>query len=377
MKKIFIDHQKGMTRTAVVSGGKLREIFFDHACNGSIVGRVYMGIVRNILPGQFAFVDIGFNKNAFLNKVDESNIRIGQPVLVQAYRDASGSKGAYVGQEIHFKGRLLIIYASPTPEIGISQKITDKKTRKRLKGFVRNALPDGYGAIIRTNAQEAAEPEIVGEVEVLINRHQHIAQKAKYARPPVLLYQENSLLDDLLSDDVTEIITGAGVSIETSIPTHISIIKTDDEFLFDNQNITKQIRNALEKKVNLPSGGFITIEQTEACVVIDVNSGHETARIANLKAAECIAWQLALRNLSGMIIVDFIDMENNEDKKFLMFTLDEHLKKERVKTEIIGMTELGLVQLTRKKTRESLSRLLQKNCSHCNGSGRVNESHLL
>jgi ribonuclease G len=390
MKQLFIDQpfaERGMTRTALVTDGRLREIFIDYHEKGSCVGRIFLGIVRNILPSQFAFIDIGANKNAFMNVTPAHKIQAGQPVTVQVQKDASGTKGAYVGQEININGRFVIINASDYPQIGVSQKISGKKERRRLQKIVKHALPAGYGAIIRTNADGKDADTITAEVARLLARHQAVTERAKHSKAPVLLYQDNLLLHDLLSDDVHEIIVSDTENHEKVLQTlalaapsmPITVRLSEDSDLFNSQGITRQIKRALQKNVNLPCGGFITIEQTEACVIIDVNTGHyagkgsyrETIMTVNLEAAVCLAWQLALRNLSGMIIVDFIDMTEKEDKQALIDALQECLKKDRIRTEIAGMTELGLVQLTRKKTRESLSRILERECECCKGTGRV------
>jgi ribonuclease G len=400
MKQIIIENQPDGKRTAFVIDGRLREIFIDHETGGSAVGQIFLGVVRNILPSQFAFIDIGQGgKNAFLNIEPGQPLHTGQPVLVQVYKDASGSKGAYVGRQLNFNGRLVIVHgldkATGKPDIGISGKITDKTERKRLRGIIKNALPAGYGAIVRTNAEGKSESDITAEISHLIQLHQSVIHRAKHTKPPVLVHQENTLLNDLLSDDIHEILIG-GRERQTAFETVKQAVSfaapalteriflSEDENLFGHYGINRQIKHALEKNVPLPCGGFITIEQTEACVVIDVNTGHfagrrnyrETVLQTNLEAAACIAWELALRNLSGMIIVDFIDMKGEADKKQLIQTFAQALRKDRIKTEIVGMTELGLVQLTRKKTRESLSRLLECECPRCGGKGRVGDLNI-
>jgi ribonuclease G len=240
---------------------------------------------------------------------------------------------------------------------------------------------------VRTNAAEQNEEALINEINYLTSLHQNVVEKAKYARPPVLLYQENHLLNDLLSEDMQavyvsgdELYAEVKGSIEFSAPRLADkVIKYDEQDMFSRFGITRQIDQALQTRAQLPCGGYITIEQTEACVIIDVNTGQfagkknlrETVLQTNLEAAECIAWQMALRNLSGMIIIDFIDMIYQVDKDELIHAFTLAIKKDRITTEIIGMTELGLVQLTRRKTRESLNRLLENPCPHCGGKGRV------
>jgi ribonuclease G len=392
VKRICIETINGVTRTALLEGSRLREIFIDRAVNGSLVGNIYVGVVRNILPSQFAFIDIGTGgKNAFLNIPKGMELRTGEPVPVQVYKDASGAKGAYVGQELFFNGRLVIVHAplgdTGSPSIGISKKITQKKERKRLQGIVQKNLAEGYGAIIRTNAAGKDEADIAAEIRLLTDKHALVLEKARYARPPVTLCHENNLLKDLLSDDVEDIWVNDKETLEAvtqavayAAPGLVSKVRLyEDGDMFHRLGINRQISHALQKDVTLPCGGYITIEQTEACVIVDVNTGHfagkrnfrETVMQTNLEAAACIAWQMALRNLSGMIIVDFIDMQREEDKAALIREFTACIKQDRIQTEIVGMTELGLVQLTRKKTRESLSRLLETECTACKGKGKV------
>ena len=395
MKRILIENLDNQVRTALTLDGKLREIYIDPAENASLAGQIILGRLDAILPGQFAFVDIGTGKNALMNTSPKVPLKKGQPVLVQVYKDPTGNKGAYVGMDLRLKGRYAVLIESPRGEIGISQKITDERERKRLRVAALQVLPKGFGIIVRTNAKGLEPEKLSAEIEELRLLHQRIQAKAAHSTFPALIYPDtptassrlDTLLSDLVSDDVHEIwvsgleldavkraAAGIAPALENRVFQHIG-----NHSLFETFNITSQISAALKKTVQLPCGGFITIEQTEACVVIDVNTGRFTGQKdfratvleTNIEAAACIAWQMALRNLSGIIIVDFIDMTREEDKSALLGAFLSEIGKDRVKTELVGFTELGLVLLTRQRTREPLARLLETNCPFCNGKGRV------
>jgi len=410
-KRLYIESQDGQVYTALTIDNKLSEIYIDPAESGSMVGQIILGRLDAILPGQFAFVDIGTGKNALMNTSRDVPLKKGQPILVQVYKDPTGNKGAYVGMELRHKGHYVILFESPRHDIGISQKISDEKERKRLKAIAMQAVPKGFGVIVRTNAKGIEAEKIISDIKALEALHGYVAAKAKHSIYPSLIYPEASavpsqlqpMLLDMLSGDLYEIwISGldfdslkqAIVVIEPSLEGRIFHYCTENAHnytenthtLLDAKNISPQITAALKKTVQLPCGGFITIEQTEACVVIDVNSGRftgqqdfrSTALTTNLEAAVCIAWQLALRNLSGIIIIDFMDMKHEDDKSVLLDALSTEIRKDRIKTEIIGITELGLVQLTRRRTREPLERLLTEDCRHCGGKGKVRkQGHLI
>ncbi|MCL2218217.1 MAG: ribonuclease E/G [Defluviitaleaceae bacterium] len=391
MKKLFIDHHPDRVRTALTEGGRLLELYIDPA--SSWVGRVIVGRVKTILPGQFAFVDIGGCKNAFMNLSEGHGLKAGQPVLVQVYKDAAKSKGMYVGTEISLKGRLIVLHEGF--EVGVSRKITGEKENKRLRKLVRKLLPQGYGAIVRTNAEGQDEAALAAEIQYLHETHLQIKHRAEYALPPAVLYpeataQSSPLLTDLVSGKLSEIhISGfpeefaavkeAVFKLLPGLESRVFHYEPDAPSMFSHYGINRQISAALEKIVKLPCGGFITIEETEACVVIDVNTGSNVGKTdyratvleTNLEAAEVIAAQIRLRNLSGIIIIDFIDMPAEEDKTTLLAALAAEVKKDGIRTEIIGMIGLGMVQLTRRKTRPPLSQLMETPCPHCGGTGKT------
>ena len=393
MTRLLVECHGGQVRTALTIGGKLREIYIDPVENASLAGQIILGRLDAILPGQFAFVDIGTGKNALMNTSRDVPLKKGQPVLVQVYKDPTGNKGAYVGMELRLKGRYVVLLEGPRGEVGISQKITDENERKRLRVAARQALPKGFGVIVRTGAKGQAPETISSEIEELRLLHQRIQARAAHSTFPALIYPDvptvesrlSVLLSDLVSYDLSEIwICGLDFDTIKRAITDIMPGLEDRVYkhgpgLFNAYNINGQISAALKKTVQLPCGGFITIEQTEACVVIDVNTGRFTGQKdfrttileTNIEAAACIAWQLALRNLSGIIIVDFIDMPREEDKSALLGAFTGEIKKDRIKTEIVSITELGLVQLTRQRTREPLARILEKDCPNCGGKGRI------
>jgi len=388
MKKLLIEHTENQTRTAITENGKLTEIYIDKK-DASLVGNVIVGRIKTIMPGQFAFIDIGSNKNAFANFNVSNNYKAGHPLLVQVQKDATSSKGAYVSTDISLKGWLVILHKQPPGEVGVSHKITDEKESRRLKTLVRSILPKGYGAIVRTNAQSCAQDALEEEINKLHQAYEEILQRAQYALPPVKLYPHieiPSILADIVSEDLDEIhISGSAEVFATASEYITGLVPSlagrilNHEKVFDQNNIPKQIRNALEKVVNLTCGGFITIEETEACVVIDVNTGNNTGSQSyrqtvlntNLEAAVVIVDQIILRNLSGIIIIDFIDMSRQEDKAALMAAFMQEAKRDRLNPEILNISQLGIVQMARPKRRLSLSKILEINCPHCGGHGKV------
>lgn len=376
IRRLLIDYSDEVVRTALLEDRKLKEIFIDYKDKGSIVGYIINGIVKNILPSKFAFIDIGQEKNAFMNLSPDSPLKSGQYIPVQVRKDASGDKGANVSEILHFNGRFVIIYPSKAQEIGVSQKIADKTERKRLQQIALKFLPKEYSVIMRTQSKGISEEEIQAEFEKLTAKCNVVLEEAKYATAPKILYQDNYILKDF--SGINEII----VNDAKALPQFNgqATLWEGEQDLFEAFDVERQINKALQRNVWLPCGGFVTIDQVEACVVIDVNTGkfmgkrnyRETILKTNLEAAECIAEQIMLRNLSGMIIVDFIDMPDESDKNKLIAVFSQHLKKDRIPADIIGMTPIGLVQLTRRKQREPLNRLLQQPCPCCKGVGRMN-----
>lgn len=395
MKRILLDASVHQTRIAVVEDGELRELIFDSKYDESIVGNIYCGRISNVLQGmQAVFVDIGEEKNAYLyheraNNSDNQSVskpKVGQEVIVQVEKAPSGSKGAVVTTKISFPGKFVVLIPNDN-NIGISKKIEDNDERIRIKQIAKKLLPENYGIIIRTNGTGKSSDDFENEISGLIKVADKVMKVSAYSKAPVLIHKESAPVikasRDIFSDDVDEFI----ISGQEEYDTLKLYIENDKKILlydlnvpiFENYFIESQVEKALNKKVWLKSGGFLIIEQTEACVVIDVNTGkyigkkdfRTTVFKTNMEAAMEVAKQMRLRNLSGMIIVDFIDMKNEEDKIKLRHELEKAVSKDRIKTVVMGMTELGLMQITRKKTRPSITAQLTTSCRCCNGSGRV------
>ena len=361
------------------------ELIVDDVNDESLVGNIYSGLVKNILPSQFAFVDIGLKKNAFIYLSDNKEIGLfkdgrlmlksGQTLLVQVLKDPSGSKGAYVTSRLSFTGRRLVVTkteCSTRLPIGISKKIENEDERNRLKSIFKDNT-EGTEIIIRTNALNEEPDTLLNEYTVLVEKFNHIT-KWRNVLPPALLHKESvglrKSISDLNSGDINEIIVNSHESFEhataclTGAPVTDTAVKMYEGEIpvFEIFAIESQIEKAANKRVWLKSGGFVIIEKTEACVVIDVNSGkfsgkknhEETMLQVNLEASSVIAEQLRLRNLSGIIIIDFIDLKDPKNTKSLIDYLTEEIKKDRIPVSVIGMTELGLMQLTRKKIRKPL-----------------------
>jgi len=374
MRQLLIDYEGSAIRSALLKDGILEEIFIDHKERGSKVGHIINAVVKKILPSRFAFVDIGQEKDAFMNlpevndKFNETlKLKPGQVIPIQIRKDASGIKGAKASHNLQFKGRYAIVTAG-YGEIGVSLKILDKSERKRLQQLAVKLTPSGFHTILRTQADGISDEIISAEVDDLLESYEQVKKAAQYALAKQTLYRPDNILYDL--PNIDEIITSEDYKDQDN-----------QGKLFDKFGVERQITKALHRNVWLPCGGFVTFDPVEACVVVDVNTGkfegkrnyRETVRTTNLEAAKLIAWQIGLRNLSGMIIVDFIDMTDAEDQRRLLTVFGEELKKLRIPADIVGMTSLGLVQLTRRKQREPLHRLLQKTCPECNGSGLVRD----
>ena len=397
MNRILVDETSYGTRIGVVENGTLVELIYEKKNSLPIVGNVYAGKIMNVLPGmQACFVDIGREKNAFLyygdDKDNNGNIvkpKMGSDVIVQVEKAEMGAKGAVLTKRISFAGKFLVVIPGDD-KIGISKKITDSVERKRIKDIIEQLLPENYGIIIRTEGKDKSYEIYEKEIKRLVEKSEGVLSKAEYAKAPSLLYTEingvEKVLRDLYNDSIDEIVVNSSLDYETLIklceekdisPKKIVMYESDVP-MFENYYVASQAKAAFSKHVWLKSGGFIIIEQTEACVVIDVNTGKYTGKAdlqktilkTNLEAADEIARQLRLRNLNGMIIVDFIDMKTEENRKILQKHLEEAVAKDRLQTIVVGMTELGLMQITRKKKRQSIQQLMTRSCHCCGGSGR-------
>lgn len=390
MKRIVIDSDKNYIKAAVMHDAELSEVIVEDKQNLSLVGNIYTGIVKNILPSQFAFIDIGTEKNAFLhlNDMKESglynenkklNVKLGDSVTVQVTKDPTGTKGASVTSQISFQGKYMVLIRNTCAceEIGISKKIVDKKERDRLKKYALKLLGKHCSLIMRTSCKDRSFEEIQAEFLDLYNTSEDILLQAKFAKAPSIVRTEEcasiKLTKELIQVDITEIVVGnekdyKELQAANFLEKDVKIVhyENNGHTAFQKYSIEEQILKALQKKVWLKSGGFLIIEQTEACAVIDVNTGkfmgkkdHEnTVAKINFEATAEIAKQIQIRNLAGIIIVDFISMKQGYEE--LLELMQKELNKCRIRGNVIGMTGLGLMEITRKKSREPLANTMSR-----------------
>lgn len=392
MKRLLVDSSVHETRVALMIDGVLTEVICEEKRRASIVGNIYSCRVVNILPGvKAAFVDIGQEKNAYLPyETEKPKWKIGQELLVQVEKDAFLQKGAVVTEKISFTGKFLVLLLKEKT-VGISSKITDKRERARIREIMGEILPEGFGVIVRTNGEGKEKEDFEKEFKRLLEGAENLLKEGVFRKAPALVSRDIppvlKAARELFTSDVEECLINQQedfkdfCALEEEYGEDISRVKLYEENipLFENYFAESQLEKALQKKVWLKSGGFLIIEETEACVVIDVNTGKFTGKKdqqktilkTNLEAALEVAKQCRLRNLSGIIIVDFIDMKQEEDRITLRETLEKAVSHDRLKTTVVGMTELGLMQLTRKKTRPSLMRQMMISCRCCNGRGFV------
>ena len=415
---INVTHQE--TRVALLEERVLVELYIERTKDRGIIGNIYKGKVVKVLPGmQAAFVDIGLEKAAFLYVSDvhsgieyfeemglqgeempavlhpssqiEDLLSEGQEVLVQVSKEPLGSKGTRITSHVTLPGRYLVFM--PTVEhIGVSRRIKDDKERKRLREIVQTLKPPVGGFIVRTASEGAETDEIRNDMDFLLRIWNNIQKRRETSAAPSLVHSDLSMvlrvIRDLLSPHVNRIVTDAKEeydNILSFINTYIPKQKYDmtlydkKEPIFDAYGIEVEIDKILERKVWLKSGGYIVIDMSEALVAIDVNTGRyvgkrnlaDTILKTNLEAAKEIAYQLRLRNIGGIIIIDFIDMEREGDREKLYQALKDAITKDRQKTNIFKISELGLVEMTRKRTRENISRTLGESCPYCEGAGLI------
>ncbi len=410
-EEILINVTPQETRVAVVENGVLQEVYIERARSRGIVGNIYKGKVVRILPGmQAAFVDVGLERTAFLHASDIRSaataengtgvsppihelLQDGQEIIVQVVKDPIGTKGARLTMQITLPARYLV-FLPYSKHIGISQKIGDEATRERLRALVQSAMPEGAegGYILRTLAETAAEEEIETDIRYLRRVWAACQERLRSAAVRSLIHEDLPLalraMRDLVRGNVEKIridsreifIKARDFGIEF-IPEVADRIEhyPGERPIFDLYSVEDEIQKALDRKVMLKSGGYLVLDQTEAMTTIDVNTGayvgrrnlEETLFKTNLEAAQTIARQLRLRNLGGMIIVDFIDMTEAEHKRQVLRALERALARDRTKVYLTEMSPLGLVELTRKRTRESLEHVLCHPCPVCEGRGMV------
>ena len=408
-EQILINVTPQETRVAITEQGAVQELHVERDSSRGLVGNVYLGRVCRVLPGmQSAFVEIGLPRAAFLHVADiwtargsngaadrpiEKILTEGQALLVQVVKDPIGSKGARLSTQISIAGRLLV-YLPQDPHIGISQRIEDEAEREQLRERIHSLIPAGEtgGFIVRTVAESATDAELSADIEYLITLWKQIQLSAQSAAPQSVLYQDLSLATRVLRDLVTSTTERIVVDSRETFTRMVEFAEkytrqalpilehyTGERPLFDLFAVEEEIERALARRVDLKSGGYLIIDQTEALTTVDVNTGgfvsgrsfDDTIFKTNLEAAQAIARQLRLRNLGGIIIVDFIDMESVEHRDAVLAEFRKALSRDRTRVTVNGFSQLGLVEMTRKRTRESLAHVLCEPCPICAGRGEL------
>ncbi|MDW5502701.1 ribonuclease G [Pseudomonas lundensis] len=411
--ELLVNITPSETRVAYIDGGILQEIHIEREAKRGIVGNIYKGRVSRVLPGmQAAFVDIGLDKAAFLHASDimphtecvagdeQKNfnvrdiaelVRQGQDLMVQVVKDPLGTKGARLTTDITLPSRYLV-FMPGAAHVGVSQRIESEAERDRLKKAVAGYCDELGGFIIRTAAEGIGEEELSQDAAFLKRLWTKVMERKKRNQTKYKLYGELALAQRILRD-----FAGAAldrIRVDSRL-THDLLVEFTGEYIpditaklelytgsqpiFDLYDVENEVQRALERKVELKSGGYLIIDQTEAMTTVDINTGafvghrnlDETIFNTNIEATQAIARQLRLRNLGGIIIIDFIDMNNDEHRRRVLHSLELALSKDRVKTTINGFSQLGLVEMTRKRTRESIEHVLCHDCPTCHGRGTL------
>jgi len=407
-EEILINFTPQETRVAIVYQGAVQELHIERNASRGLVGNVYLGRIVRILPGmQSAFINVGLERTAFLHVGDireprapgepprpiERILHEGQSIVVQVIKDPIGSKGARLSTQISIAGRMLV-YLPQEKHIGISQRIEGDAERESLREKITRLVPpeEPGGFIVRTMAENATESEMANDIGFLRMVWRDIQSLSKTAPPPSLLYQELSLsqrvLRDFVNPETSRIAIDSrenyqklsGFAAEyTPAVTPLLDHYTGERPLFELYGVEEEIQKALARRVELKSGGYLIFDQTEAMTTIDVNTGgfvgvrsfDDTIFKTNLEAAQTIARQLRLRNLGGIIIIDFIDMDTAEHREAVLAEFNKALARDHTRLTVNGFTALGLVEMTRKRTRESLAHVLCEECPTCQGRGEV------
>ena len=430
--ELVINARPHETRVALVENGTVVELHVKRGSGQELVGNIYLGRVLRVLPGmQAAFVDIGIDKSAFLyvtdvyndiryweqlmlQEVNEDNgletvtplrmrfakgndvnieglLQEGQDIMVQVSKEPLGTKGARLTSHVTLPGRHLV-FMPTVDHIGISRRIEDEKERTRLKMIMQELRPPNTGSIVRTVSERAPKEKLKSELEFLTRLWTNIQRKKEVSSAPSLLHKELTItlraVRDLFTREIDRLVIDSREEhqlimefIDTFAPNlrHSVELYEGREPLFDAYGIEMEINRALDKKIWLKSGGYIVIESTEALTAIDVNTGsyvgkrnlEETIVKTNLEAVKEIAYQIRLRNIGGLIVIDFIDMDREANRDRVSLALKEALEKDRAKTTVMKMSELGLIEMTRKRTRENINLFLTEPCLYCEGRGRL------
>ncbi|MEX0892922.1 MAG: Rne/Rng family ribonuclease [Gemmatimonadota bacterium] len=420
-REILISAMAGETRVAILEDDVLVELMVDRPDNERIVGDIYMGTVQAVLPGiQAAFVDIGTDKAAFLHVSDvapeededdengggggggnrrnrnlppiQEMIQKGEKRLIQITKEPISTKGSRCTTHISLPGRFLV-YMPGSNHVGVSRKIDDREERSRLRALAKEILPkDAGGLIIRTVGEELTREKFERELTTLRDTWKKIEKKSKGGRAPQLIHSEAKLTGGIIRDVFTDRVDSLTIDspevyaevkkyLEGVDPDLLERVHLHSEPapLFDEYGVEDAVREAFQRRVDLPSGGYIIIEPTEALVSVDVNTGRYTGKKdpektilkTNLDAAKEVARQLRLRDIGGIVVVDFIDMETKANQDRLLQELRTHLGRDRARTRAFQVSELGLVEMTRQRVRPSLYQSLTEPCWYCGGSGRV------
>lgn len=413
--EIIIDAGLNETRVALLEDRELVELHIERQCSKRLVGNIYRGKVKNVLPGmQAAFIDIGYERNAFLyvsdavpqkeySDEDEENpnntrnisieevLKQGQEITVQVIKEPIGTKGPRVTTHITLPGRHLVLLPN-ADYTGVSRRIEKESERVKLKKIADNLKPAGKGLIVRTASEGKDEDDFFKDLDFLTKLWESIKVKERKGPVPRCIYRDLNIVErtvrDLFTPDISRLIINARQQYEKvleladiispALKRRVKYFDKDYQ-LFEYYGIESRISRAMARKVWLKSGGYIVIDRTEALTVIDVNTGkfigrdnlEDTVVKTNIEAAAEIAKQLRLRDIGGIIIIDFIDMHENQNQKLVMDALRQALKKDRTRTTVVGMTGLGLIEMTRKKVRQELSSLVNDDCPYCGGTGKV------
>ena len=399
-KQMLISFKGGSSKIAILEGATLVEYYTAEVKSKSLVGNIYLGQVKNILPGmEAAFVSFGEEKNGVLYVGDVSNtkrnskieniLKQDQEILVQVVKDAMGEKGARLTGQISFPGRYLVLIPNSNTK-GISRRLPDEE-RSRLDKIIRKIKPEGFGVIVRTAAEGVKESSLKNDIDKLINEWDQVSGN-KEGSSPVLIHEEPDLsvkvIREHLGTNFKKLLIQGGKHFdeikdyinETSPELNEIVESYNDELdLFERYHIEDQIKKALDRKVWLPSGGHLIIDRTEALTVIDVNTGkfvgkdslEQTVYENNLEASEEIARQLRLRDIGGIIVIDFIDMESTKKQDSLLQKFKQELAKDKTRTQVFNISRLGLVEMTRKNVSAGLIESFSEECEECNGRGLI------
>jgi len=442
VKEIIINSTSGQTRVAITEDGNLVDFFVDHPENRRMVGDIYLGRIARVLPGiRAAFIDVGMKHDAFLHfsdigerthqlqemlgdedtdldDEDELNgtpaaqvksespktdgqiptLKKGQEILIQIIKEPVNNKGVRVTSSVSLPGRFCVLLPYDN-KVGISKKIYDFRERKRLRYIARQIVPENYGLIIRTVAQGQEEEILKDDLKNLMKTWERIEKEAKSKNPPSLVYQDLnttvSVIRDLFNSDISKIFIDSKKLykeiknyldlVQPAISEKVELYKSTHG-IFSSFKVDEQVKTLMGRKVSLPSGGHIVIEHTEAMVVIDVNSGRyakskdqeSNSLKTDLEASREIARQLRLRDIGGIIVIDFIDLEDEKNRKKVYDELKKEFRKDRAKVSVLPMSDFGLVQITRQRIRQNIIQATKEVCPVCYGTGLLTKSsHLV